>query len=82
MKWHIPSTCLDASRKWFSTGIYSINKASEWLWLEIEGTPQMAKMCTVSGLERQFATLYLFHAPTPHPPYSQKIPFFSKSLHF
>ena len=24
----------------------------------------MAKMCTVSGLERQFATLYLFHAPT------------------
>ena len=27
VKWHIPSTCLDASRKWFSTGIYSINKA-------------------------------------------------------
>ena len=25
----------------------------------------MAKMCTVSRLERQFATLYLFHAPTP-----------------
>ena len=24
----------------------------------------MAKMCTVSRLERQFATLYLFHAPT------------------
>ena len=20
VKWHIPSTCLDASRKWFSTG--------------------------------------------------------------
>ena len=29
VKWHIPSTCLDASRKWFSTGIYSINSASE-----------------------------------------------------
>ena len=28
VKWHIPSTCLDASRKWFSTGIYSINSAS------------------------------------------------------
>ena len=27
----------------------------------------MAKMCTVSRLERQFATLYLFHAPTPPP---------------
>ena len=25
---------------------------------------KMAKMCTVSTLERQFATLYLFHAPT------------------
>ena len=25
---------------------------------------KMAKMCTVSMLERQFATLYLFHAPT------------------
>ena len=28
----------------------------------------MAKVCTVSRLERQFATLYLFHAPTPPPP--------------
>ena len=28
----------------------------------------MAKMCTVPGLERQFATLCLFHAPTPPPP--------------
>ena len=27
MKWRIPSTCLDASRNWFSTGIYSINWA-------------------------------------------------------
>ena len=35
LKWHIPSTCLDASRKRFSTGIYSINMAFEWLWLEI-----------------------------------------------
>ena len=25
----------------------------------------MAKMCAVSRLERQFATLCLFHAPTP-----------------
>ena len=32
VKLHIPSTCLDASRKWFSTGIYSINRASEWPW--------------------------------------------------
>ena len=28
----------------------------------------MAKMCTVSRLERQFATLYLFHAPTSSGP--------------
>ena len=29
--WHVPSTCLVASRKWSSTGIYSINRASEQL---------------------------------------------------
>ena len=40
VKWHIPSTCLDASRKWFSTGIYSINRASAWLWLKTQETPQ------------------------------------------
>ena len=28
VKWHIPSICLDFSRKWFSTGIYSINRVS------------------------------------------------------
>ena len=28
VNWHIPSTCLGASGKWFSTGIYSINRAS------------------------------------------------------
>ena len=39
VKWHIPSTSLDASRKWFSTGIYSINRAFKWLWLEAQGTP-------------------------------------------
>ena len=39
VKWHIPSTCLDAPRKWFSTGIYSINKASNWLCLETQQTP-------------------------------------------
>ena len=40
IKWQVPSTCLDGSRKWFSTGIYSINRASEWLWLENTETPQ------------------------------------------
>ena len=37
-----------------------INRASEWLWREAQETTQN----TVSKLERQFATLYLFHAPT------------------
>ena len=40
VNWYIPSTCLDASRKWFSTGIYSINRASGWLWPENEETPE------------------------------------------
>ena len=39
VKWHMPCTCLDAPRQWFSTGIYSINRASEWLWLETQSTP-------------------------------------------
>ena len=39
VKWHIPSSCLDALRKWFSTGICSINRASEWLRLETQETP-------------------------------------------
>ena len=29
VKWHIPSTCLDAFKKWVSIGIYSISRASE-----------------------------------------------------
>ena len=40
VKWHIPSTCLDAFQKWFSIGIYSINRASEWLCLEMQETSQ------------------------------------------
>ena len=40
VKCHIPSTCFDASKTWFSTGIYSINRASEWLWLEMLEAPQ------------------------------------------
>ena len=68
VKWHIPSTCHDASRKWFSTGICNINRASQWLWQKPKEPLTMAKICTVSRLERQFATLYLFHAPTRDPP--------------
>ena len=40
VKWHVPSTCLDGSRMWFSTGICSINRASAWLWLKTQETPQ------------------------------------------
>ena len=34
------STCLDVSKKWLFTGIYSINRASAWLWLENQDAPQ------------------------------------------
>ena len=51
VKWHIPSTRLDASRKWCPTGIYSINRASEWLRLETLQTPQMAKMCSAKTMK-------------------------------
>ena len=40
VKWHIPSTCLDASKVWVSIGIHSINRTSEWLWLKSQQTPQ------------------------------------------
>ena len=40
VKWDVPSTRLAGSRKWFSTGICSISRASEWLWLETPETPQ------------------------------------------
>ena len=49
VKCHIPSTCLDASKEGFSTVICSINRVSEWLWLENPTNPsKMAKMCPVS----------------------------------
>ena len=35
-----------------------------WLWLKNQETPKLAKMRTVSRLERQFAALCLFYAPT------------------
>ena len=28
-KWHIPSTCLDAFKRWVAIGIYSISRVSE-----------------------------------------------------
>ena len=49
VKWHTPSTCLDASKMWFSAGIYSTNRASEWLWLEMQETPQNGQ--NVHGLQ-------------------------------
>ena len=64
VNWHIPSTCLDASRKRFSTGIYSMKRASGGYGQKMKKPLKIAKMCAASRLERQFATLYLFHAPT------------------
>ena len=43
------STFLDASKKWLFTGTYSINKASEWLWLEHQEAPQTGQ--NVHGLQ-------------------------------
>ena len=40
VKWRIPSTCLDASRMWFSTGISSINRTFKWLCLKTRQAPQ------------------------------------------
>ena len=50
---HMSSTCLNALKK-RSSGNYSI---------ETQQT-SLGKMCTVSSLEHQFATLHLSHVPT------------------
>ena len=68
VKWHIPSSCLDVSRKCFSTGIYSKTGFPSGYGQKIKKPLKMAKMCTVSRLERQSATLCLLHAPTNIPP--------------
>ena len=47
----ISSTCLGASKEMLSTeisGIYSINKGSDWQWLENRQPLNVGKMCTVS----------------------------------
>ena len=44
----------------------SFGRVSDCLWLDTQELqiPVKVTMCKVSRLERQFATLYLFHAPT------------------
>ena len=69
VNWHIPSTCLDASRKWFSTGIYSINRASGWLWPENEETPENDQ--NVHGFQVRTPICHIVpvsHAYPPPPP--------------
>ena len=65
VKWHIPSTCLDASRK--VVFYWNLQHKQGFRWAVARNPSKalkIAKMCTVSRLECQFATLYLFHAPT------------------
>ena len=61
IKWHIPSTCLDASKKRFSIGIYSINRASERLWLETQQTPQNEQ--NVHGFQVRTPICYFAFSP-------------------
>ena len=44
-KWHIPSPCLDAHTFWVSIEIYSINRASEWLWQYKPKNPSKRPKC-------------------------------------
>ena len=39
-KSHVSSICLYAFRMWLSTGIYSINRGSDWLWLANQEAPE------------------------------------------
>ena len=67
--WSIPSTCLDASRKWFSTGTYSINRASERLWLE---TPQKpSKWPNVHGFQVRTPICHIVPVSRAYPPSPQ-----------
>ena len=59
------SWCLQ--KEVFSIGIHSINGLPCGYGWKPKKPVKMANMCTVSRLERQFAILYLFHAPTGDP---------------
>ena len=55
VRWHVPSTCLDASKRGFYIGSHSMNRPSDCLWLETQEAGRMDKMCAASGLEHQFS---------------------------
>ena len=60
------STCLDASRKWLSTGIYSINKASKSLWLENQEAPQNGQ--NVHGFQVRTPICHIVPVSRAQPP--------------
>ena len=66
VKWHIPSTCLDARKKKFSIGIYSINRASERLWLETPKSPQNGQ--NVHGFPVRTTVCHIVPVSRAYPP--------------
>ena len=78
VKWHIPSTSLDPSQKWFSIGIYSTNRASEWLWPETQETPRNGQnvhgfqvrtpICHIVPVSRAYTPPRAPLFPTKNPP--------------
>ena len=77
------STCLDASKKWLFTGIYSINRVSEWLWLEnqeapqngqnVHGFPVRTPICHIVPISRAY--LYILHPDKPRPSHPRELDF-------
>ena len=53
-------------RKWVSTGIYSVNRASEWIWLETQETPQNGQ--NVRGFQVRTPICHIVPVSRAYPP--------------
>ena len=71
VKWHVPSTRLAGSRKWFSTGICSINRASSAMAGSPE-TPQNGE--NVHGFQVRTPICHIVPVSRAYPPPSWDTP--------
>ena len=65
VKWRIPSACLDASKKRFSTRIHSIDRVSKWLWQANQETPQNGQ--NVHGFHVRTPICHIVHVSRAYP---------------
>ena len=60
------SSCLDAPKVWVSIEIYSINRASKWLWLVTQEAPQNGQ--NVHGFQVRTPIRHIVPVSRAYPP--------------